>query len=140
MWVASAIAAAITASLVTIFGKLGLKNIDSTLATTVRACIMAFSLVLLSLSSGKLTPTSLSQFSSKDWLIITLSGLAGAASWLFYFFALKTGAAPKVAAIDRTSLVFIVVLSAIFLGESVTWRTIGGALLIVGGTLLITWK
>lgn len=131
---------AVFASLVAILGKLGLKDIDSTLATTARSVIMASFLVLVSLFLGKLSSFSTSSFSGKQWLLIAGSGIAGAMSWLFYFFALKNGSANVVSAIDRTSLIFVVLLSAVFLGETLSWKVALGAISMVAGTLLIVLK
>jgi transporter family protein len=68
-----------------------------------------------------------------------LAGIAGALSWLFYFFALKQGSASAVVAIDRLSLV-CVIIAALFLQEAVTWRTLTGVLLMVTGALFISLK
>lgn len=140
MWAFFAFLSAITAAAVAILGKLGLKSVDSTLATTVRSVVMAGFLLVVSMLLGKLHGFSLASFSQKDWILIVLSGVAGATSWLFYFLALKTGLAIHVAAIDRLSIVFVVLLSSIFLGESLTIKTIGGAFLMVVGVLFITMK
>jgi transporter family protein len=137
-WLPLAFLSSITAALVAIFGKLGLKEIDPTLATTVRSVIMAGCLVLLSASLGKLQNFSFSTFSSRDWTLIVLAGLAGALSWLFYFMALKFGPATKVVAIDRLSLVFVIVLAALFLGETLRWKSVVGAILMIIGAILIT--
>ena len=123
-----------------IFAKLGLQTIDSTLATTVRSVIMAGFLVIVSFLLKKFDGFSLTSFSSREWILIALAGIAGALSWLFYFFALKQGFASRVAAIDRLSLVFVVVLAAVFLGETLGWKSALGALLMVAGALLITLK
>ena len=140
MWLFYAFLSSVTAALVAVFGKLGLKNIDSTLATTVRSVIMATFLVIVSLFLKKFEGFTFQSFSQRDWLLITLAGISGALSWLFYFFALKTGLATKVVVIDRLSLVFVIVLAAIFLGESLGWKSVTGALLMVSGALLITMK
>lgn len=140
MWVFYAFLSAVTAALVAIFGKLGLKNVDSTLATTVRSVIMAVFLLLVSGILGKFAGFSLATFSRSDWALIIASGIAGALSWLFYFFALKYGLATKVVVIDRLSLVFVILLAAVFLSESLTWRSVLGAILMVAGALLVTLK
>lgn len=140
MWVFYAFLSAITAAAVAILGKLGLKSVDSTLATTVRSVFMAVFLLAVSGILGKFQGFSLTSFSNKDWILIALSGIAGAVSWLFYFLALKTGLATHVTVIDRLSIVFVVLLSSVFLGESLTVKTIGGAFLMVVGVLFITWK
>ncbi len=140
MWLLYAFISAFFAALVAIFGKLGLKSIDPTLATTIRGIIMAGFLFVLSFSIGKFNGFSLTNLSSRDWILITLSGIAGALSWLFYFVALKEGPASAVASIDRLSIVFIVVLAALFLGEAFTWKVALGALLVSAGAVLITLK
>lgn len=140
MWVVYALLSALTASLVAILGKLGLKSIDSTLATTIRSIVMTSFLVLVSLALQKFQGFSLQSFSQKDWILIILSGLAGATSWLFYFLALKTGLASGVSAIDRLSIVFVVILASIFLAEVLSWKSVLGSLLIVFGVLLISAK
>ena len=109
MWLVYAFLSSITAALVAILAKIGLKNIDSTLATTIRSIIMAVFLVLVALSLKKFQGFSINSFSNRDWILIILAGIAGALSWLFYFLALKTGLATKVATIDRLSLVFVII-------------------------------
>ncbi len=140
MWLFYAFLSAVTAALVAIFAKLGLKDIDSTLATTIRAVIMALFLIVVSLFLKKFDGFSFSSFGSREWILIVLAGVAGALSWLFYFFALKTGFASGVVAIDRLSVVFVVLLAAAFLGEALGWKSVFGALLMVAGALLITLK
>jgi transporter family protein len=140
MWIFYSILSAVFAGAVAILGKLGLKGIDSTLATTVRSVIMAGFLVGVSALLGKLSGISTGMFSGKQWALIAGSGIAGALSWLFYFFALQNGNAGAVSAIDRTSLVFVVLLAAVFLGESLTWKVGLGALLMVTGAILVVVK
>lgn len=138
MWWLYALLSSITAALVAIFGKIGLKNVDSTLATTLRSIIMAVFLLLASFTLGKLDGFKFSSLGGRDWLFIVLAGVAGALSWLFYFFALKIGLVGRVVVIDRLSLVFALVLAALFLGEAFTWKTAAGAALMIGGALLIS--
>jgi transporter family protein len=132
-----ALFSALTASLVAIFGKLGLKNIDPTIATTIRSLIMAVFLVIVSLFLKKFENFSLNLLTSKDWLLIILAGISGALSWLFYFWALKFGPASHVAVIDRLSLVFVILLSVLILGETFNLKVFVGMILIVLGAILI---
>ncbi|MDP3769731.1 MAG: EamA family transporter [bacterium] len=140
MWFFYALLSAMSAALVAIFGKLGLGAIDSTLATTIRAIIMAVFLVAVSLALKKFQGFTPSSLATRDWLLIAAAGIAGALSWLFYIAALKLGLASRVAAIDRLSIVFVIFLAALFLGESLTWKSAIGALAIAGGAVLITIK
>jgi len=135
MYILFALASAVSAALVAIFGKIGLSKVDTTLATAVRAVVMA---VLLVLTALVLKKWNLSTLDNKAYLYIFLAGLAGATSWFFYFLALKYGPATAVAAIDRLSVVFVILLAAVFLGESLTAKSIiGGALIVAGALLLI---
>lgn len=137
-WIIFALISAAFAALVAVFGKIGMSNIDATLATAVRAVIMAGFLVsaALALGKGKLLPT----LDGKALTWIALSGVAGALSWLFYFVALKYGPATGVSALDRLSVVFVVVFAILFLGEELTWQKGVGAVLITAGALLMVLK
>lgn len=137
-WIFFALLSALFAALVGIFGKVGIKGIDSTLATSVRAVVMAVFLMIVSLALGK--AKLLYTIENRVLLFIVFSGVAGALSWLFYFFALKTGPVSAVAALDRLSVVFVLIVAAIFLGEHLTWKTGLGGALITAGAVLITLK
>ena len=137
-WIFFALLSAIFAAAVAILGKIGISGIDSTLATTVRALVMAGFLTIVSISLGKIK--YLSTINSKTLLFIVLSGVAGAISWIFYFVALKKGPATGVAALDRLSVVFVLVLAALFLNEQLTWKTGLGATLVATGAFLMTLK
>lgn len=130
-----ALLSAVFAALVGIFGKVGLKDLDTTLATAVRAVIMAGFLVLMALSLGKWD--IIASIQGKPLLFIALSGIAGALSWLAYFAALKLGPASGVAALDRLSVVFVLIFAVAFLAETLTWKNALGAVLITGGALLM---
>jgi transporter family protein len=138
LWIIYSLLSAAFAALVAIFGKIGLAGIDSTLATTVRSIVMALFLFFVSLSLGKFQ--FLHTIKSKTLFFIVLSGIAGAMSWLFYFFAIKTGVVSGVAALDRLSVVFVLVFAILFLGEKFTLISALGALLITAGAILMTLK
>lgn len=139
-WIIYAFISAGFAGLVAIFGKIGIQNIDATLATTVRSIIMAGFLVIVSLSLGKFKDFSSASFTGKEWTFIILAGIAGALSWLFYFMALKNGPATAVSAIDRTSIIFVAILAALFLGEAFGWKQGAGVLMIALGAYLVTMR
>ena len=133
-WIVFALLSAFFASLVAIFGKMGIGNIDTTLATTVRSAIMFLFLLVITLFSGLFN--NVKQIDMKSLGIIALSAIAGALSWLFYFYALKKGPASGVAALDRLSVVFVVVLAFLILGENLTLKSVAGAILITIGAIL----
>jgi transporter family protein len=134
-WLIYGVLSAFFASLVAILGKVGIKGIDSNVATAVRAVVMAAATLLFITFTG--TIGQIREISFKPLLFIILSGLAGAASWMFYFGALQNAAASKVAPIDRLSIVFTLILAAVFLKEKVTWGIAAGCVLIVVGSILI---
>lgn len=137
MWIIYAVLSAITAAGVAIFAKLGLKQIDPVLATTVRSLMMAGFLVVASLSLKKFDGFSPASWSGREWGLIALAGLSGAASWLCYFMALRSADASRVAAIDRTSLAFVAVFALLFLGEQLRAKAVVGVVLIVAGAILM---
>jgi transporter family protein len=139
MWLIYALLSSVSAAGVAILGKIGLQGVDSTLATTLRAIVMAILLIIASVAFGKLNGLSVSALGSRDWMFIVLAGIAGAASWFFYFLALKIGQVNSVVVIDRLSVVFVVILAAIFLGQALTWKTAFGVVLMVGGALLVAF-
>lgn len=139
MWLILALLSAFTAALVALFGKMGLKGVDATLATALRSIIMALFMVATAIALGKFKGFTMQSLDSKGWLFIVLAGVAGALSWLFYFWAIKLGNVSAVAAIDRLSIVFVVILAAILLGEVFTKYTALGSVLVVLGALLIAF-
>lgn len=137
MWIVYALFSAITAAGVAIFAKLGLRQVDIVLATTIRAVIMAVFLTVVSLLLRKFDGFTPASWSGREWWLIVFAGMSGAVSWLFYFFALRSADASRVAALDRTSLVFVVLLAALFLGEQLKMKAIFGIVLMVIGALLM---
>jgi transporter family protein len=137
VWGVYALLAAVFAACVTLFAKIGLSGVDAVVATTIRAGVMTLLLVGVCLAAGKRFDASLDR-SAILW--ISASGVAGALSWLFYFLALRDGSAAAVAALDRTSIVFILLGSAAFLAERLTSRSAAGAALVVLGAVLLTYK
>jgi transporter family protein len=137
MWIIYALLSAFTAALIAILGKLGLSEIDSTLATTIRSIIMSLFLIIITTLLKKWSSFTGQTYQLKDWLLIGASGIAGASSWLFYFLALKQGPVFNVAALDRLSLAFVFLLSILILGESFAWQSVVGIALMIVGALLV---
>ncbi|MEM2946984.1 MAG: EamA family transporter [Candidatus Bathyarchaeia archaeon] len=134
-WFILAILDAFFAALVAIFAKVGLQAVDSNVATAIRTIVMMVFTLGFVIAIGK--GPQLTQLTSKDMLFIALSGVAGAISWLLYFAALKLTEASKVAPIDRASVLFVLVLSALVLGEKITLKTATAGILIFIGVLLL---
>jgi len=81
----------------------------------------------------------LGELSARNWLFLTLSGLATGASWLAYFKALQMGSASQVAPIDKLSVVLVVIFAVIFLGERPSFREWIGIALIASGAFTLVF-
>jgi transporter family protein len=138
-WLTYALLSAAAAAFVGIFGKMGMKELDSTLATTVRSVIMTVFLLGVSLVTGVWQKVAtLHGAGGRAWLMIVLSAVAGATSWLFYFKAIKAGQVSQVAPIDKLSMPLAIVLAVLVLGERPTGLNWVGIALIAGGAYLAT--
>ena len=137
-WLFYALLSAAAAALIPIFAKLGMKDIDSNLATTVRSLVMTLFLITVCLWSG--LANQLKTIHTKAMTMILLSGLAGALSWLFYFRAIKIGQVSQVAPIDKLSMPLGILLAVHVLGERPTVINWLGIALIAGGAYLATMK
>ena len=133
-WRVFALGSAFFAALTAIFGKIGVSEINSDLATFYRTLIiLGISALLVSAHQQWQPPGALSP---KGLLFLGLSGTATGLSWLCYFRALQMAPASRVAPIDKFSVVLVVVLAVLFLGERLTWKVALGSMLIAGGVIL----
>ena len=143
MWLIFAILSAVFAAATAILAKIGLEEVDSSLATAIRTVVvvvMAWIVVFVSHRIGHPSESlsaMISGISPRSWLFLILSGIATGASWLCYFYAIKTGDVSKVVPIDKCSLVLTIVFAVIFLGESLTWKTVVGCVLLLAGSLVM---
>jgi transporter family protein len=133
-WRVFAIGSAFFAALTAIFGKVGVSDINSDLATFYRTVvILAVSALLVSARHEWQTPGALSH---KGVVYLILSGLATGLSWLCYFRALQLAPASRVAPIDKFSVVLVVLFAVLLLGERLTWKVGVGSILIAAGVIL----
>ena len=134
-WLAWALLSAVFAALTTVFAKLGVKGVDSDLATLIRTAIVLLLLVPLVWASGKWSdPLALPP---RTLLFLALSAVATAASWICFYRALQAGDAAQVAAIDKSSVVLVALFALAFLGERLTPLAWTGVVLIGAGSVLI---
>ncbi len=134
-WLFYAAGSAVFAALQSILGKVGVQDMDSTLATALRTVVVlifAWAIVL-----GKKEGGDWKKMTRRDALLLVLSGMTTGASWLCYYRALQTGRASVVVPIDKCSILFAVALSAIFLKEKQTRRSLLALALVVAGTFMI---
>lgn len=138
-WVLYALLAAVSAAFVGIFSKVGITGIDSTLATSLRGLIIGLFMGGAALYLGKWE--AIAQTPTKSFVFIFLAAIAGGLSWLWGFMALKAGGeVSAVNALDKLSLLLVVIFAIMFLGEEFTWTKLGGAVMIVIGTIFVSFK
>jgi bacterial/archaeal transporter family protein len=137
-WFGWALLSAVFAGATAILAKVGVENVDSSLATAVRTTvILAITWTLfLVLSPAR----SLAQLTPRNWLFLGLSGVATGLSWLCYFRALQLGPASRVAPVDKLSVLFVILFAALFLQEKMSWHTWLGGLLILGGAAVLALR
>lgn len=133
-WRFYAIASAFFAALTAIFGKVGVSDLNSNLATLIRTVvILGFIVAIVSFRNE----WKIGEISKKSLIFLILSGLATGASWLCYYRALQLENASKVAPLDKLSVAITIILAAIFLKETLDWKTIAGGILIVVGSMVL---
>jgi len=137
-WFTWSLLSAAFAGATAILAKIGVTGVESNLATAIRT---GFALVFACAVAMLTSPIStVAAVSRRTWLFLALSGGATAISWLCYFRALQVGEASRVAPVDKLSVVFVVILAAVFLGEALTWKSIAGTVLITTGAVLLALK
>lgn len=138
MWLFFALGSAFFAGITAVLAKIGIENVNSTLATALRTVVvLAFSWLMVFVVGSQ---GGIAQISGTTLLFLMLSGLSTGASWLCYFKALQLGDVNKVAPIDKSSTVLTILLAFIFLGEPVSIPQALGVVGIGVGTLLMIAK
>lgn len=138
LWLFFALGSAFFAGITAILAKIGIQNVNSTLATALRTIvILLFSWLMVFIVGSQM---EISKISGRTLLFLVLSGLSTGASWLCYFRALQLGDVNKVAPIDKSSTVLTILLAFIFLGEPISVPQVAGVLSIGAGTLLMVAK
>ncbi|HWO53473.1 MAG TPA: EamA family transporter [Paenibacillus cookii] len=138
MWIAFAFGAALFAGITSILAKIGIRNVDSNLATALRTwVVLIFSWLMVFVVGSQNTIAALS---GKSLLFLLLSGLTTGASWICYFRALQLGDVNKVTPVDKSSNVLTMMLAFVFLGERLTWINAIGMVVIAAGTYMMIQK
>jgi len=137
MWWIYALLSAVFAALTAIFAKVGIKGVDTDLATAIRTVVilvLAWAIVFVRGSSN------LNSLTKTNWLFLVLSGIATGLSWIFYFKALQLGKVNQVAPLDKLSVPLAIILAIVFLDEKLTLKDGIGAFLIISGTFVLILK
>lgn len=138
MWILYAFISAFFAGITSILAKIGIKDIDSHVATAIRTIVvLIFSWLMVFIAGSQ---ENVANIETRTFLFLILSGLATGSSWLCYFKALQLGDVNKVVSIDKSSTVLTMILACIFLGENITISMIIGMIAIGIGTYLMIQK
>ncbi|TFF34329.1 EamA family transporter [Mucilaginibacter psychrotolerans] len=135
MWWIYALLSALFAALTAIFAKIGIKGVDTNLATAIRTVVILIIAWAIVLYKG--AEHGMGNLTKINWVFLVLSGCATGLSWIFYFKALQLGKVSQVAPVDKLSVAIAIMLSVIFLGEPLTLKSSVGAVLIIAGTLVL---
>lgn len=135
MWWIYALLSAFFAALTAIFAKIGIKGVDTDLATAIRTVVIlliAWAIVIFRGSAG-----SMYSLTKTNWTFLVFSGCATGLSWICYFKALQLGKVSQVAPIDKLSVALAIILAVVFLKESLNIQQIIGAVMIIGGSIVL---
>jgi len=135
MWKVYAVLSAVFAALTAIFSKLGVKDIDSNIATGIRTVVILFLILGIITATGSVA--EIKNISAKNLVFLIISGIMTGLSWLFYFKAIQIGDISKVAPIDKLSIVLTIIFGFLIFKEPVTLPVILGGGLIASGILVL---
>lgn len=136
-WMIYALLSAVFAALTSVLAKLGISGVESNLGTAIRTVVvlvMAWGIVF---AKGK--HKELGRLDKKEFLFISLSGIATGVSWLCYYYALQKGIISVVVPIDKLSILVTVAFSYIVFKEKLSKKAFIGLSLMVIGTLLMAF-
>ena len=137
-WLVYAVLSAIFAALTATFAKAGLKSVNSDLATAIRTAFVLLMVWGIVIFNGTLR--GIQQISKSAWIFLVLSAIATGLSWLFYYRALQMGRLSEVSAIDKSSLLFTVLLALIIFREPYSAKLLTGIVLIMAGMIILSLK
>lgn len=132
-WAAYAVLSAIFASLVAIFGKIGIKGVDSNLAVALRTVVIVF--FAWGIVAWQGNAADMFKISKFSMTFIFLSAIATGLSWMFYYKALQLGDVANVVPIDKLSIALAMILAFVILGEKPTWGNVIGGILVTLGVM-----
>jgi bacterial/archaeal transporter family protein len=135
MWWVYALLSALFASLTAIFAKIGVTHVNANLATAIRTVIILMIAWGIVFFRGEYK--TIHTLSKHNVFFLVISGIATGLSWIFYFKALQIGKVSQVAPVDKLSVALTILLSVIFLGETLNWKTAAGAVCIIIGTIIL---
>jgi bacterial/archaeal transporter family protein len=138
MWFLFALLSGFFAALLAIVVRLHLQHINPLLSTLLFYIISTIFLLTISLFSKKIQLSLISTFTARDWLSIIVAALLNCTAFIFYLLALQCGKTCSVVAVDRLSILFVVILSIVFLQETFTIKSILGSIMMIAGAAFLS--
>lgn len=132
-WLLYALLAAVFAALTSILGKMGISGVESNLGTAIRTGVVLIMAWVIVFAQGK--QKMLKRLDKKEFLFISLSGVATGASWLCYYYAIQNGVVSIVVPIDKMSILIAVIFSYFVFKEKLSKKAFFGLVLMLSGTL-----
>ena len=132
-----ALLSAIFASLVSLFIKIGLNNISSSILTFYRTILVfIFALIIVIVKKDYI---GISKIDAKSYIFLTLSGLSTGIAWISEYEALNIPNSNPlvVSSITKLSIILTFIVSFIFFKEKANKKTISGVILLTLGIVLI---
>lgn len=126
---------AVFAALTSVLAKVGIRNVESNLATAIRTAVVLAMAWLTVFATGK--TGKIKEAPKNELIFIVISGILTGASWICYYKALQLGEVSVVAPIDKLSIVVTVVFSYIVFKEKLTLKSFMGFLMTIVGTLCL---
>ncbi len=123
------------AALTAIFAKIGIKGVNTDLATAIRTVVIL--ILAWGIAYFRGGTSTINSLTKNNILFLVLSGVATGLSWIFYFKALQLGKISQVAPVDKLSVAIAIIISVAFLGETLSLKMAIGALMIIGGTIVL---
>ncbi|MDE1155895.1 MAG: EamA family transporter [Acidobacteriaceae bacterium] len=136
-WFTWSLLSALFAAATALLAKMGVTQVEPNLATAVRTSVVMVLAWAIVFSVG--SHRELVALDRRSLLFLVASGLATGLSWLCYFRALASGPASRVAPVDKLSVVFVILLAAPLLGESITRGKVLGGVLITAGAIVLAF-
>ncbi len=134
-WLIFAILSAVFAAATSLLAKVGIKNVDSNLATAIRTCVVFLFAWIIVFAKGQ--TKLVKQVTKKDGLFLVLSGIATGVSWLCYYYAIQKGTVSVVVPIDKMSVLITVIFSVVIFKEKLPLKSWIGLGLMLIGTILM---
>ena len=135
-WIVYAVLSAVFAALTSILAKIGIEGVESNLGTAIRTGVVLVMAWMIVFMKGK--QKQVKEVDRREFIFISLSGLATGGSWLCYYYAIQNGIVSVVVPVDKLSIVVTVLFSWFVFNEKLSKKAFAGLCLMVAGTLIMT--